>query len=92
MCYRPELLATQRALALVARGVPFREAYRRTKLDDAAAGSRAIKVKDIALPDYPGAPGNPDWSGLTKRRQVEERWLRATTARLHKRWELLLRG
>jgi argininosuccinate lyase len=55
--FRPEIYAADRALELVAEGVPFRDAYRRV-----AAELPALKDRDpreaIARKTHTGAPGN----------------------------------
>jgi len=55
--FRPEIYATDRALELVAEGVPFRDAYRRV-----AAELPALQHRDpreaIARMRHTGAPGN----------------------------------
>jgi argininosuccinate lyase len=55
--FRPEIYAADRALELVAEGVPFRDAYRRVGADLAALGERDPR-QAIARRTHTGAPGN----------------------------------
>ena len=55
--FRPEIYAADRALELVAEGVPFRDAYRRVAADLAALGERDPR-EAIARKTHTGAPGN----------------------------------
>ena len=72
----PELMATDRAYALVAQGVAFRDAYRQigAELSTAGSGGRLHDgaALDAALAkDYPGAPGNLALDGARRElRQV----------------------
>lgn len=84
-----DMLATHEAVALVKDGVPFRDAYRRVA-DKARALSAPKPVAAPALPDYPGAPGRPDWSGLVADRGVETAWASAERRKLDAAWGALL--
>ena len=84
-----DMLATHEAVALVKDGVPFRDAYRRVA-DKARALSAPKPVASPALPDYPGAPGRPDWSGLVADRGVETAWASAERRKLDAAWGALL--
>jgi argininosuccinate lyase len=55
--FRPEIYAADRALELVAEGVPFRDAYRRVAADLAGLGERDPR-EAIARKTHTGAPGN----------------------------------
>ncbi len=55
--FRPEIYAADRALELVAEGVPFRDAYRRVAANLAALGERDPR-EAIARKTHTGAPGN----------------------------------
>lgn len=84
-----DTLATAKALALVKKGMPFREAYRRVadearKADPKTAGS-------VELPDYEGAPGNPGFAALERDRKAEGSWSRAERIRLDGAWATLLK-
>ncbi len=87
-----DMLATHRALALVRRGVPFREAYRRVAAAARSGRGKTRPARRIELPDYPGAPGNPDWRALARDRRAEEAWGRSTRRALASRWTALLDG
>lgn len=64
--FRPEVFAADRALEMVARGMPFRDAYRhvRDHLDEIAA---ADPVQAIARKRHLGAPAGLDFGGLRNR-------------------------
>lgn len=86
----PEMFATQQALALVARGIHFRSAYRRVA-SKSRAGASGSEGGAPLLPDYPGAPGRPDWRALEAERSGWERWTLGTRDRLHRAWGRLLK-
>lgn len=84
----PEMLATQEAVALAVRGVPFREAYR--KIAEKARDGGAAATGSARLPDYSGAPGRPDWREIARDRAALERWVGRTRSRLRRTWDALL--
>jgi argininosuccinate lyase len=85
------MLATHQALALVADGMPFRQAYR--SVADAARGKDAAArpAGDYALPDYPGAPGNPDFEAISADRTKLAERVGAERRALKTAWDSLLR-
>ncbi|MBI5202103.1 MAG: argininosuccinate lyase [Elusimicrobia bacterium] len=86
-----DLLSTQKALELVEKGVPFREAYRRVadKARSAAAGAKP--ASKVTLPDYCGAPGNPGFAELASDHHAEAEWSRAEYQKLGTAWRRLLK-
>ena len=86
-----DMLATHQALALVADGMPFRQAYR--SVADAARGKDAAArpAGDYALPDYPGAPGNPDFEAISADRTKLAERVGAERRALKTAWDSLLR-
>ncbi|MBI3297129.1 MAG: argininosuccinate lyase [Elusimicrobia bacterium] len=85
-----DLLATQRALDLVKKGLPFREAYRRVAAAARQDGQRTAGRVD--LPAYLGAPGNPGLRALASGLAAEARWNGRRGAALRGAWKRLLRG
>ncbi|MDE2291394.1 MAG: argininosuccinate lyase [Elusimicrobia bacterium] len=85
-----DMLATQKALDLARRGVPFREAYRQVA-DAARKHSGAAGAKGAKLPDYPGAPGNPGFEELAKERSEATAWSGAERDLLYGAWGKLLK-
>lgn len=84
-----DTLATAKALALVKKGMPFREAYRRVA--DAARKADPKTAASVELPDYEGAPGNPGFDALDRDRKAEGSWSRAERSRLSGTWSALLK-
>lgn len=83
-----DLLATHRALALVKKGMPFREAYKQV-----AAASRKDGQKTasrVELPGYLGAPGNPGFAALVAETATERRWNKRRGTALRGAWKGLL--
>ncbi len=73
--FPPEIYATDRALELVADGVPFRDAYRHvgTHLEELSDRDPVRNLKSKKLVGGPGKLGLPQ---LTKRAAAAEKWLR----------------
>jgi len=71
----PEIYATDRALELVAEGVPFRDAYRRVAAHLEELMDRD-PVKNLKSKKLQGGPGNLGLAGLTKRAGTAEKWLK----------------
>ncbi|MBI4349191.1 MAG: argininosuccinate lyase [Elusimicrobia bacterium] len=86
-----DLLSTQKALELVERGVPFREAYRRVAEKARSAGASSRPAGKVELPDYCGAPGNPGFSDLAADHASEAEWSRAEYQSLGTAWRRLLK-
>ncbi len=84
-----DMLATHKTITLVKTGLPFREAYRRVA-DTARAAGPLRSAATIEWPDYPGAPGNPDWDAVTKDRLALEEWNLSQRRRLQNCWDALL--
>lgn len=84
-----DTLATAKALALVKKGVPFREAYR--KVADEARKADPKPAASVELPDYEGAPGNPGFAAIERDRKAEASWGRGERARLSGAWAGLLK-
>jgi argininosuccinate lyase len=78
--FGPEVFATDRALELVAGGMPFRDAYHEVK---AHLGELAGRSPDAALAAkrHLGAPMGLDWAMLAARVREAEAW--ATEERRH---------
>ena len=72
----PEIYATDRALELVAEGVPFRDAYRHVAAHLEELVDRD-PVKNLKSKKLQGGPGNLGLAGLTKRAAAAEKWLGA---------------
>jgi argininosuccinate lyase len=85
-----DMLATHEALALVADGMPFRAAYRAVADKARSSDAASRPAGDYRLPDYPGAPGNPDLPGLSAELAAAAEVLAATRADLRARWSALL--
>jgi len=84
-----DMLATAKAISLVKKGIPFRNAYREiAKLVRSENGSN--KVEAAELPSYSGAPGNPDWKAISSERAQCQSWIDASVRSLHKAWQKLL--
>ncbi len=84
-----DLMSTQKALELVERGVPFREAYRRVA--EKARSANPKPASKVALPDYEGAPGNPGFAPLAADHALEAEWSRAEYQKLGTVWRRLLK-
>jgi argininosuccinate lyase len=87
-----DMLATHEAVNAVKAGVPFRTAYRAVAEKARARTGPAKPVKDPQLPNYAGAPGKPDWAGLTADRERVASWGAAKSRALHGAWAALLKG
>ena len=85
----PGIFAADRATALVAEGLPFREAYRRVK--DAPAAAVADPMSVIRRRTSTGAPGNLALDVLTRRRRRswEKEW-KSRRTRFHRALSALL--
>ena len=64
--FTPEVFATDRALELVAEGVPFREAYERVKAGLEDLGTRDPRAA-VRAKRHLGAPAGVDFAGLSRR-------------------------
>jgi argininosuccinate lyase len=64
--FTPEVFATDRALELVAEGVPFRVAYDRVKAGLEDLGARDPRAA-VRAKRHPGAPAGVDFAGLLRR-------------------------
>lgn len=87
-----DTLATQRAVALVQSGVPFREAYRRVADEARAQVGASRPAKGARLPTYEGAPGDPGWAAAARERKRSDAWGSKTRSALDRAWSALLRG
>ncbi|MBI4371531.1 MAG: argininosuccinate lyase [Elusimicrobia bacterium] len=85
-----DMLATHKALSLVRQGLPFRDAYRKVA-ESARLLQEPKPIKNVELPNYSGAPGNPDWPALSKDRARENAWGAAQRRALHRVWARLLK-
>ncbi len=70
----PEIYATDRALELVADGVPFRDAYRHVAAHLEELSERD-PVKNLKSKKLVGGPGRLGLALLTKRADAAEKWL-----------------
>ena len=75
------VFATDRALELVASGVPFRAAYDAVKRD--AAGTRRRDPRACVNRFAPGGPADPDLAGLRGRSRAERRRTTTEARRFH---------
>ena len=85
-----DMLATQRAVALVRKGTPFRQAYRQI-----AACSRSQKTSQetlvpIEFPNYAGTPGQVSWKSIARDRRTCAARILSERNRLHAAWKALL--
>jgi argininosuccinate lyase len=87
-----DLLATHEAVNAVKAGVPFRVAYRAVAEKARARAGAPKVVSDPQLPSYAGAPGKPDWAGLTADRERVASWGAAKRRALAAAWSALLKG
>ncbi len=87
-----DLLATHEAVNAVKAGVPFRTAYRAVAEKARARVGAPKVVAAPQLPNYPGAPGKPDWAALTAERERVASWGTARRRALDAAWSALLRG
>ncbi|HUU92466.1 MAG TPA: argininosuccinate lyase, partial [Phycisphaerae bacterium] len=71
----PEIYATDRALELVADGVPFRDAYRRVAAHLEQLSDRD-PVKNLKSKKLVGGPGRLGLALLTKRADAAAKWLK----------------
>ncbi|HUU90616.1 MAG TPA: argininosuccinate lyase [Phycisphaerae bacterium] len=72
--FPPEIYATDRALELVADGVPFRDAYRRVAAHLEELSDRD-PVKNLKSKKLVGGPGRLGLALLTKRADAAAKWL-----------------
>ncbi|MBI5597601.1 MAG: argininosuccinate lyase [Elusimicrobia bacterium] len=83
-----DLMATHRALDMVKKGVPFREAYRRV-----AEGARKDgqgRAAAVELPEYLGSPGKPGFAENAREAGAEASWNAARAKALRGAWRALL--
>jgi len=73
--FPPEIYATDRALELVADGVPFRDAYRRVAAHLEELSDRD-PVKNLKSKKLVGGPGRLGLALLTKRADAAAKWLK----------------
>ncbi len=86
-----DMLSTAKALGLVEKGVPFREAYRQVA-DAARAAKDAPKTAArVELPQTLGSPGNPGWTDLGADQAAEAGWGREAYQQLGAAWSKLLK-
>jgi argininosuccinate lyase len=85
-----DLLATHEAISLVREGAPFRTAYRAVAGRARARVGEPRPVVDAGLPDYPGAPGRPDWKALDADLARANAWALARRRALDTTWAALL--
>lgn len=84
-----DMLATQKAIAMVRKGMPFRDAYR--KVAETARDEAPSKTKSaVELADYPGAPGQCCWDELLREKRELSAWSTTEGSRLFKTWQKLL--
>ena len=72
----PEIYATDRALELVADGVPFRDAYRHVAAHLEELAERD-PVKNLKSKKLVGGPGRLGLAHLTRRADAAEKWLKS---------------
>lgn len=87
--FSPEVFATDRALELVGKGMPFRDAYHHVKNnlhELAAMDPRQALLKKT----HAGAPNGLDFAGMKKRVDVPFKFARAEARKLLKTAETLL--
>ncbi len=87
-----DMLATHEAIALVRNGTPFRDAYLSVARKARARTGKPQAAKKIPLPNYPGAPANPDWSSVAADAEREDAWGNTRSEALHRAWHGLLNG
>ncbi|HQQ60856.1 MAG TPA: argininosuccinate lyase, partial [Kiritimatiellia bacterium] len=78
--FRPEVFATDRALELVATGIPFRDAYHQVK----AQLDRLVDQSPdqaLAAKRHLGAPMGLDWAALAARARQAATWAQRICAR-----------
>jgi argininosuccinate lyase len=87
--FTPDVFATDRALELVARGMPFRDAYHHVKghLDEL---QRASPHRALARKTHLGAPAGLDFDGLDRRAAEADRFAREEQAAFHRALSRLL--
>jgi argininosuccinate lyase len=85
-----DMLATHEAVALVREGVPFRTAYRAVAEKARARSGEPRRARNVALPDYAGAPGRPDWKALSSDRARADAWGLRRRRALDAAWSALL--
>lgn len=80
--FSPDVFATDRALELVAGGMPFRDAYRQVKerLETLKASD---PVRAALVKTHLGAPGGLDFRGLSARIAAAGRWAAGEQRRHH---------
>lgn len=87
-----DMMATEKVLSLVKKGVPFREAYRQIA-DLARSPQTASRRASLnGLPSYSGAPGKPDLNSIAADRGRWQKWVSTRRASLHDAWDRLLSG
>jgi argininosuccinate lyase len=89
----PEIFATQRALNLVAHGIPFREAYQQAAKELREGDTKDWKIeKDRIVTDlgHLGAPGNPGLDQAKQKAVTIQSWVKHTQTSLHTQWKALL--
>ena len=84
-----DLLATHEAVALVRKGVPFRDAYR--AVAEKARASAPARAGAVELPEHLGAPGKEDWKHLRAENARLARQNAGTRSSLERAWAALLR-
>ncbi|MBT6411547.1 MAG: hypothetical protein HOK08_03780 [Betaproteobacteria bacterium] len=80
--FSPGVFATDRALELVASGVPFRDAYNDVKANLDQLGEVDPKVA-IAAKVHEGAPAGLDFNGLKRRASDGLRFVKTKRKRYH---------
>ena len=87
--FTPQVFAAEKALELVARGVPFRTAYRRVKehLDELREGDL---LRPAAGKDGPAAPRAPDLPALENRVRTVKKFVAGKRKVYHKALSKLL--
>ncbi len=82
------VFATDRALELVAGGMPFRAAYDAVKRDGAGSQRRDLRAAMVRF--APGGPADPDLGALRARSRAERRRSEAESRAFHKAISALL--
>ncbi len=88
--FTPAVFATDHALGLVARGMPFRDAYHHVKKNLSELGC-LDPAKAIALKTHLGATAGLDFNGMARRLAAERGFVAAEKRRFFKAISRLLR-
>ncbi len=89
----PDIFATHRALDLVAKGSPFREAYQVAAKELREGNTKDWKIEKDGLAsdlNHLGAPGNPGLDQAKEKAEAIQSWVTKTQNALQTQWSALL--